>query len=561
MLIALVVASGTSVLFSNKSEAAVCTPYMINSSSVADYNSTVSCTRIKSVDTFSGSASSKIEQIKNDITAAGEKVRAQMQANAEAEMTTDANNTEQTIKTIVETAQNQVNDTLERERLFLNMKMNYLAELKDREIKASKAPISMDDTAEEVEFLNEALEQAKKGAGDDTTSVDKVAEQIKANYPDGATIPVKIKAGKGSGTTATGEKCPDYDPKTTQVDDACFYGHKSFPAEKLQKYQDECSRAKRNVVRAANSANVAKAMSSEIKKSESQALNITNTSQKVVAKVTEQRKVNCNVEEFDLELCKVNEKGAYLQKVAENEIIPNGNVSAGNVFTPATIGTVDGNTSNMTDEELKKVNLAQLDKGTEAVTDNTPPIVFTYRTSNQYIAATDFVSNVVNREQIANQNIQDRRKSSSAVFQSKFLSRAAALSLAQNSLMKPIEVRVGKNLADRLKTGEPLDPNNMLKESVSGAGWLDEISHTINQDYEKLVVDKTGDGNATSETLANMSAEGFKEMELKNLIQQNMLLLNEYSQDERKELLLSALLAQKANSRENIEYLEKLRNQ
>lgn len=563
MAIAIFITSGFSALYSQKSEAAYCTPYQVNTSPVADYNSTVTCTRIKSVDTFSGAATAKIEQIKSDITAAGEAVRSQMQSNAEAEITTSNANTEQTIKTITNIANTEINDTLERERMFLDMKMNYMAELQDRELKAKKAPMGLDDTAEEVEFINEYLNQAKTGEGDDTTKMQAVIAQMDSEYAEGANIPVKIKAGKGTGVTATGEKCPDYDPKTTTADDACFYAHKSFPADKLKKYFAECSRAKRNVVRAANAANVSKAVSSELKKSENQALNITNSSQKVVAKVAEQRKVNCNLEEFDLELCKVNEKEAYLQKVAENEIIPNGNVSAANVFNPATIGTVDGNTSNLSDEELKNINLAQLDKGTEQVTENTPPIVYTYRTSNQYLAAKDFVSNAVNREQIANQNIQDRRKASSAVFQSKFLSRAAALSLAENAMMQPIQVRIGKNLAEKLKTGEPLDPNNMIKESVSGAGWLDEISHTINQDYEKIVVDKTGNSGAetTSETLANMSAEGFKEMELKNLIQQNMLLLNEYSQDERTELLLAALLAQKSNSRDNIQYLEELRRQ
>ncbi len=535
----------------------------------------IGCTGIKTVDTLQGSASSLIEGIKKDIRAAGKEVKNQMKENASAQMEVISSGDEQIIKTIIDTANTQIKDELKMQRAFLDMEMDYMAELKEREVRAKNAPMDLDDTAEEVKYMLHELENTDKAHAQE------VIAEMQSKYPDGKLIPVKIKAGNAV-SSVTGEKCPDYDPAQPTVE-GCFYPHKAFPGEKMAKYFDECSRAKRRVVSSAKKSAAERTTASQVQKSQNEFAN-TSTRLKdslLSSKIVNQAQIGCNPQDFMKKFClpQLNaDKGSYVEKVVANEIVPNGNISSVNLFKPPAVGSVDGEFSdNLTEEEKSALTQANLDLASKsgdtdvAVSDNTVPIVYTYRTSSQYLAAKDFVDTVLSKELIPNQDLTERKTGAGTVYQSRFLSRAAALSIAEFSMHKSIESRIGKNLRESIDSGKYMNPfvkdesgalGTVVKEDINGASWIDEISDSINKDYQKVIVSAAGEANGgAAESLASMSSKKPEEWQLEAIIKQNELTLEQYHQGERMEFLLAALLAQLSNSPENIKYLEDLRRQ
>lgn len=534
------------------------------------------CTDVKTVDTLTGSASKLIEDIKKDIIKSGKEVQKQMENNSAAEIDMVATSTESIIKTLISTTDAQISDELKLQRAMLEMEMDYMAEIKEREIRAKNAPMDMDDTAEEVKFILNELEKAE------TEQVQTVLKDQYNKYgEDGKIIPVRIKAAESVSTT--GEKCPEYDPNVHFKAAGCFFGHKTFPAQKMAKYFDECSRAKRRVVSGAKKNAASSAVASTVQKSQNKFANSTTQLKESIihSKIKSQEDLNCSPYEFKKGSCLKGleeDKAAYVEKVIANEIIPNGNISSNNLFRPTAVGSIDGEISDsLTAEEKSALATANIDlegkvDGKEvSVSDNTVPIVYTYRTSSQYLAAKDFVDNILAKELIPNQSMNDRKQSSNSVYQSRFLSRAAALSVAEVSLNKSIEARLGKNIREAVESGKNMNPYNkvdgvvgeVIKEDINGAGYMDELADSINKDYEKVIVDAKNKiaGSAAAESLSSMSSKKPEEWQLEAIIKQNEVTLEQYHQGERIEALLSAILAQKANSPENIKYLEDLRRQ
>jgi len=576
------------VLFVPKSEAGYCLPMTyatLQSPAVNNFqgfeppmrNTIMGCTGIKSVDTLEGDAASLIKEIKDDIRAAGEEVRNQLEKNAAAQMDVISTGDEAIIKTVLQTANTQIKDELSMKRSFLNMEMDYQAELKERELRAKNAPMDLDDTAEEVKFMLNELDESTAAHAQD------VIADMNARYgQNGVEIPVRIKAGEG-GTTETGETCPEYDPKVHNVAAGCFFAHKAFPAQKLAKYFDECSRSKRRIVSAAKKSATAKTMASQVQKSQNEfAATTTKVKDSVLnSKIIQQSEINCNPYDFNKKFCQKSmnaNQGEYVQKVVANEIIPNGNISSNNLFKPTAVGSVDGDfAANLSSAESSALSQANLElnstdgSSSVAVSDNTVPIVYTYRTSSQYLAAKDFVDNVLAKDLIPNQDMDDRKSGSGAVYQSRFLSRAAVLSAAEYSMNKSIESRVGKKLREALDSNKNMNPflkvngtaGEIVKEDINGASWIDEVADSINKDYQKVIVDAASkaNGGSTSESLASMSSKKPEEWQLEAIIKSNELTLEQFHQGERMEFLLAALLAQLSNSPENIKYLEDLRRQ
>lgn len=530
------------------------------------------CTNVKSVEKLTGSASSLIEGIKNDIRAAGEEVRKQLETNSAAEVDMMSGSTEAIIKTIAATTDAQITDELKLKRSMLEMEMDYQAEMKERELRARNAPMDLDDTAEEVKFI---LNELDKSDGKHVQEV--LADQYSKYGENGKIIPVRIKAGEGN-TTPTGEKCPEYDPNKHFKASGCFFGHKAFPAQKMAKYFEECSRAKRRIVSGAKKNAASAAVASTVQKSQNEFANSSTKLRDSLlnSKLEKQAPISCNPYDFKKEYCLKNlgaNKEAYVQKVIANEIIPNGNISSNNLFRPTAVGSVDGEYSaELSSEEKAALGQANVELNSNAaVSDNTVPIVYTYRTSSQYLAAKDFVDNILAKEMVPNQPIDDRKQGSNSVYQSRFLSRAAALSVAEVSLNKSIEARLGKNLREAIESGKNLNPyvkvdgkvGEIIKEDINGAGYMDELADSINKDYQKVIIDAKNKiaGSAAAESLASMSSKKPEEWQLEAIIKQNEVTLEQYHQGERIEALLSAILAQKANSPENIQYLEELRRE
>jgi hypothetical protein len=525
------------------------------------------CTGIKTIDTFQGEATSVIEQIKEDIVQAGREVKQQMLENNQAIVSGNAQNTSQLIRTIVETTDTQLKDELKMNRAFLDMEMGYNAELKHRELMASRAPLELDDTKEGTQFIIQKLKDTKR------SNVQSILSDFNSSYADGAIIPVKIKSGM---STATGSTCPEYDPATTTTVDQCFYAHKEFPADKLQKYFLECSREKRQFVMQTKKAATAKTMNA-VQKSDEISFNDSVTTLNKIEYLnktsTVQRDFSCSAAEMKYKLCdNTLTSQTYVNKVIANEIIPNGSLSATNLFEPTAMGSVDGNIATMTDAEINAVNLKGLEvsknaDGKEvAVSDNTVPIVYTYRTSSQYQASQDFRDNILGKGLVPNQPMSQRRSQSSALYQARYQSRIASLSLAESSFNKAIENRVGKTLRENIDNGTNFNQFNggkVVKEDINGAGYIDELYDSINKDYQKVVVDKAGklSSNLNSENIDVMSPEKAKEWQIQAMVKANELSMEQYFQNERIETLLATVLSQMTNSSGNIEFLQQLRRQ
>lgn len=572
-------------VFSPKAEAGYCLPMQYGTAqSPASNNYTgyspplretiTGCTGIKTVDTLTGKAASLIEQIKFEIKEAGKEVKNQMKENAAAVMTVVSSGDETIVKTILDTTNTTMKDELQLKRSFLKMEMDYMSELKERELRAADAPMDLDDTKEEVQFMMYTLNNTDK------KHAQEVIADMQSKYPDGKVIPVKIKSGS---STDTGDTCPDYDPAKPNAE-GCFYPHKAFPAAKLAKYFDECSRSKRRVVSAAKKTATEKTVAGQVQKSQNDfAATTTKMKDNVLnGKILKQAEINCNPYDFAKKFCLQStvgdSKDAYVAKVVANEIIPNGNISSNNLFKPLAVGTIDGEfATNLTAGEKDATSQVGLELDSKsgdqsvAVSDNTVPIVYTYRTSSQYLAAKDFVDNILAKELIPNQDISDRKSGTGTVYQARFLSRAAAMSVAEYSMNKTIESRIGKNLKDAIDAGKNMNPyvkdsngsyGTVVKEDINGAAWIDEISDSINKDYQKVIVSASNEANGgAAESLASMSSKKPEEWQLEAIIKQNELTLEQYHQGERMEFLLASLLAQLSNSPENIKHLEDLRRQ
>ena len=583
LLVTALIASSYGVL-SQKAEAGYCLPMqygtlespaanMYTGPALPVRETMTGCTGIKTTDKLTGNAADLIESIKKDIIRSGEEVRKQMEKNAAAVITSVSSGDETIVRTIMDTTNTTMQDELKLKRSFLKMEMDYMSELKEREVRAADAPMDLDDTKEEVQYMQYAL------ANSDKKHAQEVIAEMQAKYPNGKLIPVKIKSGS---STDTGNKCPEYDPAKPNAE-GCFIPHKAFPAAKLATYSDERSRSNRSAVSGAKNTATEKTAAGQVQKSQNEfAATTTKMKDSILNnKIITQAEVNCNPYDFAKKFClqsMKDDKGAYVAKVVANEIIPNGNISSNNLFKPLAVGTIDGEfADNLTEAEKKSSGQVGLDLNSKsggkdvAVSDNTVPIVYTYRTSSQYLAAKDFVDNVLAKELIPNQDISDRKSGTGIVYQSRFLSRAAAMSVAEYSMNKTIESRIGKNLKEAIDSGKNMNPyikdskgtlGTVVKEDINGAAWIDEIADSINKDYQKVIVSASKEANGgTAESLASMSSKKPEEWQLEAIIKQNELTLEQYHQGERMEFLLASLLAQLSNSPENIKHLEDLRRQ
>ncbi len=541
------------------------------------------CTEVKGVSQFSGSAADEIALFGTEIEAAGTEIAEQIAANSAAEIEVITNGNAELIKTMVNVTNQKIKDGLAQDKMLLDMKMNYLTELEERELKASQSVMSMDDTEEEVLFILNELQNVGNGSDGAYNHAHEVIAAMKAKYDDDPEFMMPIRIKSAQSTSTEGEGCPEYDPvahKAGTLNGACFYGVKATPGLKLGKYFEECSRVKSETLANIQTNLSQSAMKQKQSKSQAEYMSKAQTQQAeqiVQDKVKEQVATSCNVKEFGYKICGKDENGEqlttedYLTKVTENEIIPYGNVSSSNYLNPVSVGSTDGDIGDITDEELlamrnKALGYQKLDGSDQpavSVSSNTPPIVNTYRTSAQYYAAEDFVANIVNKEAVSGMNVTRTTTSNNAMFQSKFMGRAAVLSLAEASLREPIAERVGTEIGNAIKDGSLTRSGvdgEILKEDMNGAGKLDRLIFSVNKDYDKLSNDAKSAINGTGTSgLLTAPPGALVQWQIQALIKNNELTLKGLEDDEKIELLLAALLATLTNSEENISYINSLK--
>lgn len=547
----------------------------------------VECPSDKGAATFSGDASSYISQFGTEIEKAGKEIAEQMAMNSAGEIDVITAGNEQLLKILADLTNSQIKDGLAQDKQMLDMKMEFASELQERELKSNQSVISMDDSKEEVLFILSELKNVGNGEEGSYNHAHEVIAAMKAKYDDDPDFVMPIRMKSADSKMGEGEGCPEYDPdlhKAGKLQGECYYAIKASPGMKLEKYFQECSRVKQgalasiqtNASKTAGKKKQLKAQSDYAKKSSSGV----QASQMASEKVESQMQTSCTPAEFRYELCGTDESGEqittekYITDVIDNVIVPYGNVSSANYLTPVSIGSIDGDVGDMSEEEIKSMRITAQQKKdasgntvapTTAISSNTPPLITTYRTSAQYYAAEDFVANLINREAVSGVKIEDAKNADKAVFHSKFMSRSASLSLAENSLKKPIESRMGTDLTAAIADGsltregkisEESGKMEVLKEDLNGASSSDRLAFAINKDYARISNDAqsaaTSGGTAGIETAAPGTLE---EWQIESLVRTNQLLLMENEKSERMELLLAALLANMTNSKENVEYI------
>lgn len=553
------------------------------SSSASKY--AFNCPEGKGVAEFTGGASTYINKFGTEIEAAGKEIAEQIAAASSSEIQVITNGNAELVKTMSNIANTTIKDDLSREKTMLDMKMNYMTELQERELKAEQSVVSMDDTREEVLFILSELKDV--GNGDETAGYNHAHEVIaamKAKYDADPEFMMPVRIKSADAKFASGAGCPDYDAdlhKAGKLPSECYYAVKSSPGAKLEKYFAECSRVKRDAVSIAQT--TATTRMSKQRQQSSQASYATaaqtqGSSVMLQAKAEEQLITNCTPSEFGYELCGTKDDGTqmtsteYLEKVIDNTIVPYGNVSPTNYLAPVAIGSIDGDLGDISDEEFKSMQItAQQQKEAngeliapdQAVSSNTPPLDKTYRTSAQYFAAEDFINNIVNKEAVSDIRIDDSQSADKALFKSRYMARTASLSLAEHSLRKPIEARAGSELSIALQEGRVtrdkyIDNDGVerevLKEDLNGAAEIDRLAFAINKDYQRM----SGDALKGVETAPTSS---LSEYQIEALVRMNQLLLRENASNERIELLLATMVSNMANSPENVQYINSLKYQ
>ncbi len=443
----------------------------------------------------------------------------------------------------------------ERSEKLNDIKMNYMAEIKEREIRARNSEFGLDDTAEEIAFIDYQLEQALNN-GIDKPQV--IISQLKMKYDDNNfVLPIKIRSSDRVTPIENGDPCVDYDPSKINNQTGCFYYQKSQPGEKLEMIFNECSRAKKQTLMALNQKSSSRVVLNTLKKEQVQSTGAVVTTSNLVASQQEQRKVSCNDKEYGFNLCADDlEPNEYIEKVVLNEIIPNGNISATNLLTPPAIGSYDGETD-LSGEELISSLVSSLEKDNTAISENTPPLIHTYKTSSQYFAAKDYIENILNRDIISNQSVAKRTNVSSSEFQSKFNQRQAAISLSAQVMNSAIKNRIGFEIKAAISNDE-LSRENVIRESLSGAGYLDVLEDMVEEDYSKLIVG-ANTGQPTTEALSRMAPKNIKNWQYRAQVLNTKLKLENQMDDEQIELLLSTYLSLSVNSPNNIEFLEQMK--
>lgn len=574
-------------MYSQTASALYCDPAFATQAANNTNQFAMECPKGKGAATFSGDASSYIKQFGTEIESAGKEIAEQIAANAASEISVIQEGNKNIIKTLVDITNTSIKDSLKQDKQLLDMKMEYMSELQERELKANQSVIGMDDTKEEVLFILSELHNVGNGSGGTYNHAQEVVAAMKAKYDDDPNFVMPVRMKSADSKMSEGEGCQQYDPdlhKAGKLDPSCFYAVKSSPGMKLEKYFQECSRVKRESMSAVQKSISTKAATRKQLAAQSDYAKKSSggvqASQMAQSKVETQADTSCTPDEFAYKLCGVGKDGSqmtskeYITKVIDNTVIPYGNVSSSNYLSPVSVGSIDGDVGDMSEEEIQSMRITAQQKldaaGTPvdpaaAVSSNTPPLINTYRTSSQYYAAEDFVANIINREAISGLKIEDAKNSDKAVFHSKFMARSASLSLAENSLRQPIKDRMGTDLAAAVADGSltregAVNPATgqveVLKEDLNGASSIDRLAFAINQDYARISNDAqsaaSSGGTIGIETAAPST---LSEWQIESLVRTTQLLLMENEKNERMELLLATLLANTTNSKDNVDYI------
>ncbi|WP_318493577.1 hypothetical protein [Photobacterium leiognathi] len=499
------------------------------------------CPPIKDVDTITGSALGFVTSTATDIATTGASIATEIGEQSSALISASSSNTKTLVMSDMSNTQEEIANNAEVRKSVTIALMDQQAELAASKIKSKSASLSVDDTLEEYQFIQNFLESNKEVF---SGNVSIAAELMVRQYDSDPDFKLPYKP-------FIAESCDD--------SSKCYAMKKSLPGSKLKQIIQKCSTSKLKKV----SSIQAKKSSIASKLRGSQKLNRVASSSNSQLSVSERQsdsiELTCSLTDKRMGFCSKDvDESQYLDRVHKNDIIPNGSISAANFIAPVSVGGLEYVDESEIPNLIDAYASSSLDLS-EGVDANAPDIVDTYRNDRQLKSAIQFRDNVLMSDFISNQGLSDRLSPASSEFQSLFMSRQAKLSLVGSVLDESIALRTGRVLTD-LRMAEDIEDydGEMIKESVNGAGLLDIISHQINEDFSKISIYSADPGQALA-SLANASETSVALDENQARARALQIKLMQLKMLEKQKLLMGAKLASVVNSPENTLYLKKLR--
>jgi hypothetical protein len=518
----------------------------------------VPCKVTAEASTIAGSnADQKLITFSQSITSDTTEVAQALMDMANAQAKAMGDNAQSVIATNAQLSQIELNQTLTTKRAFSDREMAHAQQMTEAAYRSAASVVSSDDTEEEFQLILDTL-------GDNLElSVPEVifmlTEQMDKNK-EGGKVLVQLAASKGV--------CSEED---VQEEGKCSIAKRVFPGKKLSALFQQCSANKRMLaeMKFKNEARAAAAGISNT--ATNKALERTNSAGSIIARVQNQMSLSCSPSEFKAGKCKQDiSPEEYQEEMIIGNIIPGGDVSASNFSSPMS-SSAPGYIEDLSENTKKEIVQQSLDR--EALVEDPNqraiPLVHTYRNANQVAASLAFIDNIVSDDLVPALSPQDRRKVSSAEYQSRHLTRMAALSMVRLTLTSSLTDRAGEKMRKMLQEGSfdgeysfeiKADlPDN--KESVLGASVLDVLQDRVNKQSASLQMsDQNGaSANAGNDFVSMPSSTKTLEIIVDGVMLQNEMMMKDYFMNEQIIALQAISLAQKSNSAEMVKLMENLR--
>lgn len=488
------------------------------------------------------------KQFISDISLTGQQISTAVAEGSQAQIQSFQKYSMEMMKKMIEMNQVQLKDRLKMDKAQRELEMSYEANMAEEEARRSASVLYKDDTKEEMKLISKILRE-----NPDLKTTDVIVATTTEYDLNKKTIPVPIKAAEGV--------C---DEKKIELG-YCSVQKTITPGKKMAKLFKECNQQKREIQRKVQENRSKKASIIVSSRKINKAINSTNAVAAMKSNLRDQIKLGCNPSDYKNKLCGQDlSKEDYQEKVALNQIIPNGNISATNLIAPPYYGGEDMTQYDAaTKNDLIKKALSK-NMAIEEPNQSTIPIVYTYKNSNQYNAALQFIDNITAAELVSNQMPRDRTKQASSEFQSTYNKRMAILSLVRTAFMDSMKIRTGQVLSEAVSSGTDLsktDQFSPIKEDVLGASEIDILMARVDELFSKVSVNANGgvgDSNSMDE-VENGSEKMMQKAQLETLKLQTEILFKQMLENEKIELLKAAQIASIVNSPEMTSYLQELR--
>ncbi len=488
------------------------------------------------------------KQFISDIALTGQQISTAVAEGSQAQIQSFQKYSTSMMKKMIEMNQIQLKDRLKMDKAQRELEMSYEANMAEEEARRSASVLYKDDTKEEMKLMSKILRE-----NPDLKTTQVIVAATNEYDLNKKTIPVPIKAAEGV--------C---DEKKIELG-YCSVQKTITPGKKMAKMFKDCNQQKRELQRKLQENRSKKSAIIVNSRKTNEAINSTNAVDAMKTNLREQIKLGCNPSDYKNKLCAQNmSKEDYQEKVALNQIIPNGHISASNLIAPPYYGGEDMTKyDSATKQDLVKKALSK-GMAQQEPNQSTVPIVYTYKNSNQYNSAVQFIDNITASELISNQMPRDRTKQSSSEFQSAYHKRMAVLSLVRTAFMDSMKVRTGQVLSESISSGQDLsqiDQFSPIKEDVMGASEIDILMSRVDELFSKVAVNATGgvgDSNSMDE-VENGSEKMLQKAQLETLKLQTEILFKQMLENEKIELLKAAQIASIVNSPEVVSYLQELR--